>query len=111
MHKIPTKLLYLLTPIFVGAIFGLDIFVNLISRSGARFTLSFLTFSFQNLRELMIVALIGCWFLILKRRFSTSDMELSPKLWRLTVLLTLNYIGIFILKVIFSNYIESDFLY
>lgn len=108
MHKIPIKLLYLLTPIFVGAIFGIDIFVNLISRSGARFSLSFLTFSFQNLRELVIIALIGCWFLILKRRFSTSDLGLSQELWRLTVLLTGNYIGIFILKVVFSNYIESD---
>jgi serine phosphatase RsbU (regulator of sigma subunit) len=108
MHKFSTKLLYLLIPVFIAGILAIDIFMHLIPRLGSDFQLPVITFSLQNLRTLIILALAGTWYFTLKSRFLIADLELSQKLWRFTILLTANFIGIFFLKLIFSGYIDID---
>lgn len=108
MRKIPTKLFYPLIPAFIAGIYAIDIFYNLIYETGVRYGFSFITFSLQNLREVIIIALAAAWFLLLRQRFFSSDLEISQKLWRLTVLLTLNFIGIFLLRLIFPGDIGGE---
>jgi serine phosphatase RsbU (regulator of sigma subunit) len=108
MHKTSTKLIYLLIPVFVAGILAIDIFMDLLPRLNIRVQTPFITFSLQNLRAVVILALTGSWYFTLKRRFLIADLELSQQLWRFTILLTANFIGIFFLKLIFSGYIDVD---
>ncbi len=87
MRRIPLNILIFLSIIFVSAIFIIDSFMYLI-----KFDISFIAVSLKSLREIIILLFIGGWYLILKRSFRLYDLNISQKLTRLIVILTLNFL-------------------
>lgn len=108
MHKITTRLLYTLIPIFALGVFAIDVFFKVVVRYDYNLNFPFLAFSLQNLRAIIVLALILAWIFIVKRRFLISDYELSQKLWRLTVFLLANFLIAFLLELLLSDYLVSN---
>lgn len=106
--KIPSKLLYTLIPVFIAGIFLSESVFTLAGLFGLRLDFSVVTFSLENLRTLLIIGLVFLWRQAAKERLRLGDLPLSQKLWRLTALLTANFLGAFLLKLVFPDFIEAD---
>ncbi len=87
MRRIPLKILIFFSIFFACAIFIIDSFMYLI-----KFDISFIAVSLKSLREIIILLLILGWYLIIKRSFMLYELNISQKLFRLIIILTLNFV-------------------
>lgn len=109
MRQIPSKIFYLLVPLLAVGVFLIDSFFRIIEHFDFNINLSFLALSLQNFRIIMVIALIAAWIIIVRRRFEISELELSQKLWRFSLLLFVNYVIAYLLKdIILADYLIGD---
>lgn len=105
MRAIPSKFLFFIIPILAISIFVLDSLFFIIAQYDFSLNLSFVTISLSGIRALAVALLILGWFLITLRRFPFNQLELGDKLLRFTLILTANFVAIFILQLLFPEYV------
>ncbi len=108
MLKISTKILYPLLIICSIAIFVIDGFENILVSLNFTHDLSFLAVSLNSLRNIFVLIIIIGWIVILHRRFLLSELSIPQKLWRLTLILGLNFVLALIFQLIFPAYTALD---
>lgn len=106
--QLPGKLLYVLILVSIAGIFLSESVFTLAGYFGLRLDFTVVTFSLENLRTLLIIGLILLWRQAAKERLRPGELPLSQKLWRLVVLLTANFLGAFLLKLVFPDFIEAE---
>jgi len=104
MLKISTKILYPLLTICCIAIFAIDGFENILVSLNFAHDLSFLTVSLNSLRNILVLIMMSGWVIILHRRFLLNELSIPQKLWRLTLILGLNFILALVFQLIFPSY-------
>ena len=107
MRSISTKILFFLAPALAIGIFLIDCFFYIIAQFDFNINLSFITISLSGMRALAIASLMLCWFFVIKRRFSLPQFDLGDKLTRFILLLTANYVVVFVLQLIFPAYVNE----
>ncbi len=98
MHRIPTKLLYVLTPVLIACVILIDNLMYIV-----KVDISFIAISLKNLRGFLLILLLLSWFLIMKRRLLLDKLSIAQILGRFTIFMTINFVIGFMLKFTFSS--------
>ena len=103
MLRIPLKVLYIAMPLMVALVLVIDGFMAIVTRIDVTLQVSFLAISLQTIHDLMVLGIAFSWYSIVLRSSLLSDLDIPKRLWRLSILLGLNFVAVFLLQLLFRS--------